>query len=226
MNLILMGYDTVIDNEDGTQTYDKVNVKDNVYGQYTFTHVSVGNKIYGYGDTDDGEKVFAIGIITKKVSGRRGKSSITVKIIEPNDKIVHYNTVYGCFICDTENYIDDIPSGFGAGFDGNITELARTYNLTHQPKYYVDIIKVSDIITDETATDKTKKHYATLQHTPIEDDVVYMEINGVNYYEKADDMEIDRETKRIYFDTQDDDFSFDDLKNSVDTIRVFYHYIN
>ena len=53
-----------------------------------------------------------------------------------------------------------------------------------------------------------------------------MEINGVNYYEKADDMEIDRETKRIYFDTQDDDFSFDDLKNSVDTIRVFYHYIN
>ena len=67
MNLILMGYDTVIDNEDGTQTYDKVNVKDNLYGQYTFTHVSVGNKIYGYGDTDDGEKVFAIGIIMKKV---------------------------------------------------------------------------------------------------------------------------------------------------------------
>ena len=98
--------------------------------------------------------------------------------------------------------------------------------LFRSPKYYVDIIKVSDIITDETDTDKTKKHYATLQHTPIEDDVVYMEINGVNYYEKADDMEIDRETKRIYFDTQDDDFSFDDLKNSVDTIRVFYHYIN
>ena len=34
-----------------------------------------------------------------------------------------------------------------------------------------------------------------------------------------------RDNNRIYFDTEDDDFTFENLKESAETVRVFYKYI-
>jgi len=172
------------------------------------------------------KKTFGVWEITNKTT-TSGQISIGLKCIYPDNGVHKIESSYlPVFVCDTTNYIDDIPNGTSGGFSPALTDQARTYNLLHQPKAFVDEIDVNNIITDTSVQDETKQHYAELQHTPLTNDTVYMEINGVNYYENADDMEIDRDNKRIYFDTQKDDFSFDHLAQSATKIRVFYHYVD
>ena len=126
------------------------------------------------------------------------------------------------FMCDSNNDIEDIPSGDAIGLKNDITAFARTYNLTHQKKDYIETINVSDIVT-EIAQDNTTKHRCSLTHVPTSD-MVHIEINGTANYE-GDDFTVDRENKIIYFDTTSDDgFDFAALQESTSKIRVFYKY--
>lgn len=215
--------------EEGVQTYTKVKVADNVYGgKYSIKDIKSNDVVYGYTtNKSTGAHIFAVFKIVSVAKQGFGWKILIKRsnAIEENDNNI-LDASFGAFACDCVDFIEDIPSGSGAKLkSANLTEMARTYNLLHLPKAFVDVIKVDDIVTDMSAEDRTKRHYFNLQHTPLEEELVYMEINGVNYYEQADDMIIDRENKRIYFDTQDDDFSFKDLQDSVSTIRVFYHFI-
>lgn len=226
MNITWQSYGTYTANADKTQTYSACSFKDSINnGKYNRSSVKVGQKVYGY-YKQSMKKTFGVWEIVKK-ENVSGKINITLQCIHPDNGVHKIETSYlPVFICDTDNFIDDIPNGSVGGFSPALTDQARTYNLLHQPKSFVDEIDVNDIITDTSIEDTTKQHYAELKHTPLVNDVVYMGINGVNYYESADDMEIDRKNKRIYFDTQKDDFSFDDLAQSATKIRVFYHYID
>lgn len=229
MNCIVTAATYTNTEEGDIQNYTKVKIDDPIYSKYKLADIKEGYRLYGYTTSSlSGKHIFAVYKVI--FAGKKGFNSIIkLKRVNAIDESLGDNNILdasaGAFACDNVNYVDDMP-GSNAGLNATLVEQARTYNLLHMPKAYVDVINVEDIITDPSATEQNKKHYIELKYTPLQEELVYMEINGVNYYEQADDMEIDRENRRIYFDTQDDDFTFEDLKNSVSTIRVFYHYLD
>lgn len=221
--------------DDETIYYNKINLQDLVDNRLSQADIvsairestSVEDEfiIFGFCIDESGQNVVAIFKI--KSLAKKGKFyNITLQRINDHEGDNNeLNFEAGNFGCSIEDYVYDIPSGDSVGAANTLFAKALVYAQKHQPRHFVDVIKTSDIITDSEATEQNKKYYFELQHTPIKDELAYLEINGVNYYEASDDIEIDRENKRIYFDTQEDDFSFENLQDSAETVRVFYKYI-
>ena len=224
MNISITSLDTVEVQADGTVTVYLMSVND-LRGKYFKGDVEVGQKVYTFCLDSTNNKPTSLGVylitgITKFTTSKiKGVTLKRLNITTTDDN----KPSVPAFICSSINYIDDIPNGDVIGITNELTESARTYNLLHQPKPYIDTITVANIVTDLTVTDKTKQHYISLQHTPTTE-AVQMEINGVSYYEN-DDFMVDREKSIIYFDTTDDDFTFESLKDSATTVRVFYKYV-
>jgi len=213
----------------GVKFSDKVDVKlsqiDIVNKINESTSIEKDFVLFGFCTNDSGLNNFAIYKIKSLVKKGRSYNMTLQRINEHDDDNNELNFDSGNFICTVEDYVYDIPSGDSIGSVNILSAKANVYAQKHQPKYFVDTIQTKDIVTDESATERNKKHYFELKHTPIIDEMTYMEINGVNYYESADDIIIDRENNRIYFDTEEDDFTFENLQESAETVRVFYKYI-
>jgi hypothetical protein len=224
MNINVVSLDGIIVNSDGTVNINLMGVRDN-RGKYVKQDVVPSCKLYTFCLDKASNQPTSLGVY-EIISIVRYTSSkiktIVLKRLNINNTDDNMPSV-PAFICSTTDYIDDIPSGNVIGISDELTECARTYNLLHQPKSYIDVIKVADIVTDTTESDSTKKHHIELKYKP-NSKAVQMEINGVSYYED-DDFTVDRDNKIIYFDTSKDDFSFDDLKESTDVIRVFYECV-
>lgn len=224
MNINITSLNTVVSNADGTVNVGLLGVND-IRGKYTKGDIIVGCKIYAFclnlkTNQQNSLGVFEIVSIAKYTASKL--KGVVLKRLNPTTDDNNIPTI-PAFACSTTDYIDDIPNGIAIGITTELTESARTYNLLHQPKSYIDVIKVADIVTDTTESDLTKKHHIELKYKP-NSKAVQMEINGVSYYEN-DDFIVDRDNKIIYFDTSNDDFSFDDLKESTDVIRVFYECV-
>lgn len=224
MNVSVASFSGVVVNADNTVYVDVLGVND-PRGKYKKNDVVVGNLMYTFCADKVSQQLTSLAVyrITNIVRYTTSKiKSLTFLRLNDSSKDTNFPTL-PAFICSTESGIDDIPNGLAIGISTDLTETARTYNLLHQPKAFIDTIKVADIVTDTTETDPTKKHHIELKYTPTSK-LVQMEINGVSYYEN-DDFIVDRGNKILYFDTSNDDFSFDDLKESTDMIRVFYECI-
>ena len=220
--------------DESTITYNSVKFIDKTYQKYTnneivtmVSEVPVGSyKVFAYTtNLESAIPVFAVfDLIELKKQGF--KYSMTLKRIsemDNDDNELIFSS--GVIACSVEEYVYDIPSGSAAGALDDLSAKASVYAHKHQPKLFADVIRIEDIITDLSETDTKKQHYFSLQHTPIVEEMVYMEVNGVNYYEEFGDIVIDRENKRIYFDTEEDEFTFSDLQASTDVVRVFYKYV-
>lgn len=228
---------SVAKNADGTGVLTaKVN---DPSGKYSSVNVVSEQIIYAKSENKLGEESIR-GYLIQSVTTSIKNFIAVIKcfdIIE-NDQYVPIISS-DAFICERINSMDAIPSGANILISDEVTAYARNYNLVNNTgttinsltdtvttlssiKNAMDTILVSNIVTDSTQTDKTKMHYATLSQSPSSD-IVRMEINGVSYYEN-DDFTVDRPNKIIYFDTANDDFNFENLTSSADSLRVFYKY--
>lgn len=235
MNFSITGSSAFEHIDENTISYRGVKFSDKV--DTKMSQIDIVNKInestsvekdfilFGFCTNNSGLNNFAIYKLKSMAKKGRSYNMTLQRINEHDDDNNELNFDAGNFICTIEDYVYDIPSGDSIGSVNILSAKASVYAQKHQPKYFVDTIQTKDIITDESATEQNKKHYFELKHTPIVDEMTYMEVNGVNYYESADDIIIDRENNRIYFDTEEDDFTFENLKESAETVRVFYKYI-
>ena len=126
MNITWQSYGTYTANADKTQTYSACLFKDSINnGKYNRSSVKVGQKVYGY-YKQSMKKTFGVWEIVKK-ENTGGKTNITLQCIHPDNGVHKIETSYlPVFICDTDNFIDDIPNGSVGGFSPALTDQART----------------------------------------------------------------------------------------------------
>ena len=187
--------------------------------------VQAGQKVYAFCSQNGTDRlsVYSIKSIGSydETMGRIGN----IKLVRENSIDDDEHILDPMIVCTTENYIDDIPSGDELGFKNSLSQSALIYNLTHRPSLKIVYVNVSDIHTDETAEDG-KQHYIDLQDNLTNDFIVQMQINGVTYLEN-DDFQVDRENKKIYFDTDStNNFSFNDLMEAATDVRLIYMAYN
>jgi len=228
---------SVAKNTDGTSVLTaKVN---DPSGKYSSVNVVSEQIIYAKSENESGEESIR-GYLIQSVTTSIKNFTATIKCF---DTITgdQYTPIISsdAFICERINSMDAVPSGINILISDEVTAYARNYNLVNNTgttinsltntvtilssiKSAIDTILVSNIVTDSTQTDQTKMHHATLSQSP-NSDIVRMEINGVSYYEN-EDFTVDRPNKIIYFDTANDDFSFENLTAATDSIRIFYKY--
>lgn len=224
MNLLLKNITNQTKGEDGVITIEYATHYD-PRPKTTREDVKAGQKVYAFCSQNetDSLSVYSIQSIGSydDTMGRIGD----IKLVRENDIDDDEQILDPMLVCSTENYIDDIPSGDELGFKNSLSQSALIYNLTHRPSLKIVYVDVKDIHTDDTA-EEGKKHYIDFQDKLTDDFIVQMQINGVTYLEN-DDFQVDRENKKIYFDTDSaNNFSFDDLMEAATDIRLIYMAYN
>ena len=213
-------------NSDGTVTIPKLYVEDS-RGMYSKKDIKIGQKFYCYClDKITGIQVMACFKIIALGNPVLSIPNVVLQRVNFTGKDTNVPN-YPAFICDTTDYVDDIPSGNIFSIPMDLTQSARTYNMLHQPKPYTEIIRLNDVVSEDRVNSVTggivHVHYAQLTYSPLPDRTVQLSVNGV--IQDIEDFEIDTEHGRIYFDTCVDEFSFEDLISSADVVNVSYYAI-
>ena len=232
---------------EGTYTCVRINVSDST-GKYNGRNITVDNIMYTYNTNLSTGSNTSLGVYKITGVGRTLSSrAVNVTFKRLNDNVdgsgnaIDNDIPVTGFICSRTNGVDDVPFGVSVGISNDLTEEARTYNLTHMnassgdgavleekirklesKKLYKQVVDLNDIVLDEDSG----KYELQLDYYPLSD--VVMEINGVVYNEyDHNDFEVQRnndDTAVIYFDSEDDNFSFEDLKGLSDS-RVILKYM-
>src|SRR5574344_304531 len=155
MNINVASLDTVVVNTDNTVNINLMAVND-PRGKYMKENVVAGCKLYTFCINKTNQQATSLGVYEILSIVRYTTSKIkTIVLKRLNVTTTDDNKpAIPAFICSSIEYIDDIPSGNVIGISNELTESARTYNLLHQPKPYIDTITVANITTDTTVTDK------------------------------------------------------------------------